>query len=180
MNKAYTAPELNLAKLMDQGVGPAGVHDATKGPHTFELQGAIEPISYFENRVTPGEILTRFGLPKTEIQTPRLIYDEGAVAKNLDRMKKILVASEYEFVKDGVFPQRGDHAMSTCRMSASDKEGVVDENSPVHGTENIFVCSNAVFPSSSASNPTLTLIALVLRFIDRFPGKTHPSSVKTV
>jgi choline dehydrogenase-like flavoprotein len=172
LNKAYTAPELNLARLMDQGLSSAAVEEATKGTHVFEMQGAIEPIGHFENRVTPDTAQTRFGLPKTNISTPRPIYDQKSVDKNLERMKKILSTMGYDHVRDGVFPQRGDHAMSTCRMSASDAEGVVDQNLKVHGTDNLFICSNAVFPSSSASNPTLTLIALALRFVEHLTNKS--------
>ncbi len=175
LNKAYTAPELNLAKLMDQGVSTADIEKATKGPHVFELQGAIEPIGKFENRVTPGDALTRFGLPKTIIHTPENIYNQKAVEKNLEWMKKILSTMGYDPVREGVFPQRGDHAMSTCRMSKSEAEGVVDENLKVHGTDNLFVCSNAVFPSSSASNPTLTLVALALRFVEHLMSKSKMS-----
>ena len=52
---------------------------------------------------------------------------------------------------------------ATCRMSASDADGVVDANLRVHGTENLYVCFNAVFPRITAVNPTLTLGALAVR-----------------
>jgi choline dehydrogenase-like flavoprotein len=48
-------------------------------------------------------------------------------------------------------------------MSDDPKEGVVDSNLKVHGTENVYVCSNASFSSLGAVNPTLTLTALSLR-----------------
>jgi choline dehydrogenase-like flavoprotein len=40
---------------------------------------------------------------------------------------------------------------------------VVNGNLQVHGMENLFVCSNAVFPNLGAVNPTLTLTALAIR-----------------
>ena len=57
----------------------------------------------------------------------------------------------------------GSHATSTCRMSISDTDGVVDENLRVHGTDNVYICSNAVYPNVTAVNPTLTLAALAVR-----------------
>jgi choline dehydrogenase-like flavoprotein len=63
---------------------------------------------------------------------------------------------EYVFIGSGV-------AASTVAKTA---DGVVDENLRVHGTENLYVCSNAVFPTGSAVNPTLALTAMSMRLGD--------------
>ena len=55
------------------------------------------------------------------------------------------------------------HHMGGMRMSASPQNGVVDTNLLLHGTENVSVCSSAVFPTSGFSNPTHTLLALAVR-----------------
>jgi choline dehydrogenase-like flavoprotein len=44
---------------------------------------------------------------------------------------------------------------------------VVDHELKVHGLENLYVASCAVFPSGSSSNPTFTLMALTLRLAAR-------------
>ena len=36
----------------------------------------------------------------------------------------------------------------------------------LHGTENLYVCSNAVFPNVTSVNPTLSLSALAVRLAD--------------
>jgi len=59
-----------------------------------------------------------------------------------------------------------NHHMGGCRMSSSSENGVVDENLRVWNTPNCFVCSSAVFPTASHSNPTLTIMALALRLVD--------------
>jgi len=56
-----------------------------------------------------------------------------------------------------------NHHMGGARMSMSDRDGVVDTNLKVWGTQNLYVCSCAVFPTSSHSNPTLTMLALTNR-----------------
>ena len=62
------------------------------------------------------------------------------------------------------------HAASTCRMVKESDDGVVDADLKVHGMDNLYVCSNAVFPSIGAVNPTLTLTALALRLGDHLSG----------
>jgi len=56
----------------------------------------------------------------------------------------------------------GTHATSTCRMSASDTDGIVDENLRIHDAENVHVCWNAVYPNVTMVNPKLTVGALVV------------------
>ena len=60
----------------------------------------------------------------------------------------------------------GDHHLGTTRMHVDAKQGVVDANSRVHGIANLYVAGSGVFPTYSASNPTLNLVALTLRLAD--------------
>ena len=60
----------------------------------------------------------------------------------------------------------GWHHMGTARMHSDPKQGVVDPNQKVHGLSNLFVAGSDVYPTSSAVNPTLTLVALTLRLTD--------------
>ena len=60
-----------------------------------------------------------------------------------------------------------DHHMGTTRMHDDPKQGVVDANSKVHGIDNLFVAGSSVFPTYGASNPTMNLLALVLRLAER-------------
>ena len=55
------------------------------------------------------------------------------------------------------------HQMGGCKMSLQPQEGVVNVNLQVWGISNLYVCSCAVFPTSSHSNPTLTMLALASR-----------------
>jgi len=47
----------------------------------------------------------------------------------------------------------------------------VDSNCRVHGTNNLFVAGSGVFPSGTASGPTMMLIALALRLADHLNTK---------
>ncbi len=64
----------------------------------------------------------------------------------------------------------GDHHLGTTRMHADPQHGVVDANSRVHGIGNLFVAGSGVFPTYSASNPTLNLVALTLRLAQHLRG----------
>jgi choline dehydrogenase-like flavoprotein len=59
-----------------------------------------------------------------------------------------------------------NHHMGGMRMSASPREGVVDPNLRLHGTNNCYVCSGAIFPTSGFSNPTHTVVALAVRLAE--------------
>jgi choline dehydrogenase-like flavoprotein len=62
------------------------------------------------------------------------------------------------------------HHMGTTRMHESPQQGVVDPDCRVHGVDNLYIGSSAVFPTSARSNPTLTILALCLRMADRLKG----------
>ncbi|CAN9473516.1 unnamed protein product [Alternaria alternata] len=52
------------------------------------------------------------------------------------------------------------HQMGTCRMSAKEKDGVVDPRGAVWGTEGLYVADASVFPSASGVNPMVTNMAI--------------------
>lgn len=58
------------------------------------------------------------------------------------------------------------HHMGTTRMHDDPKRGVVDRDSIVHGTRNLYVAGSSVFPSAGFANPTFTIIALAHRIAD--------------
>ncbi|HEV8579124.1 MAG TPA: GMC family oxidoreductase [Thermoanaerobaculia bacterium] len=174
LTKAQT-PLLDIAALMGEGRLAAEIDAATAGAQTMDLFGSIQIFSEFENRVLPANGTTRFGLPRTRIETPVPAFSAAFEQTILDRMNRVLVEMGYTPVFAGAFPQRGDHAMCTCRMSESPARGVVDPDLKVHGMDNLHIVSNAVFASGGAANPTLTLTAVALRFLDRFVADRHAS-----
>ena len=60
-----------------------------------------------------------------------------------------------------------NHHMGTARMHDDPRCGVVDGQCRVHGVDNLYIGSSAVFPTGGYSNPTLTMMALCLRLSDR-------------
>ncbi len=132
------------------------------------LGGEMEQFESPENRVTLGRGTTRHGLPTTDIQVGVHEINLQTRQEHVQTFVEILKTAgcKEDSIETGFANPDGAHASATCRMSRSDADGVVDPNLQVHGTDNLYVCSNAVFPSIAAANPTLTLAALAVRLGD--------------
>ena len=63
-------------------------------------------------------------------------------------------------------PAASTHNMGTNRMSAKPRDGVVNQHGQTHDIKNLFVSDGSQFTSSSAENPTLTIVALAIRQAD--------------
>jgi choline dehydrogenase-like flavoprotein len=60
----------------------------------------------------------------------------------------------------------GYHQAGTTRMARDPAEGVVDEHCRVHGTNNLFVASSSVFPTSGQANSTFMIVVLAIRLAE--------------
>jgi len=135
----------------------------------FHAEQAPNPAS----RVTinPNE-LDHLGMPKLHIDWRHLPKDEETVKKALALLAKDILESgigELEYSEDEVIREitrygaYGGHHIGTTRMGKDPERSVVDPNCRVHSTENLYIASSSVFPTSSQANPTLTIVALSLR-----------------
>jgi choline dehydrogenase-like flavoprotein len=66
----------------------------------------------------------------------------------------------------------GSHHIGLTRMGITAKQGVVDSNCRVFETNNLYIASSSVFPTSSFANPTLTIVALAIRLGDHLRSIT--------
>ena len=164
--KSRSRPRVKLVEHMRAGKTREELERIVHGPMEFELQGFIEEFSNFHNRVENGPGLNRFGLPQTRVGFSRNPDFDRRVGAHLERMKNIMQTMGCRGVRADIRGLRGDHASATCRMAHSPEQGVVDEDLRVHDVDNLYVCSNAVFPSGAVVNPTLTLSALALRLAE--------------
>lgn len=62
--------------------------------------------------------------------------------------------------KPPLTPFGSAHQMGTCRMSATEESGVVDEKGRVWGRKNLYVADASVFPSASGVNPMVTVMSI--------------------
>ena len=115
-----------------------------------------------ENRVRLSGATDALGLPKAIVDWRIGDAEYGTAAKFARIIKRDLEAvgiSGLEWTPgllEGERPEMADtfHAMGGLRMGTDPAESVVDTTLKVHGIENLYVASCAVYPSGGSSNPT--------------------------
>jgi choline dehydrogenase-like flavoprotein len=178
--KNRAVPNFDFAAKMISGLRRDQIVSELDGSREMELQAFLEEKGKFENRLTIGPGKNRFGLRGTVVNFNRTPEESSRAQARLALMEKVILQMGYTVTKSKVEDPGGHHATGTCRMGVTPEIGVVDENLRVHGTENLFVCSNAVFPSESAVNPTLTLTALTMRLAEHLGGRKRQVAVAPV
>ena len=147
-----------------------------RGPITFGGQCEMAPNA--DSRVMLSEERDRLGMRRVKLDW-RLGELERRTASEYIKV----VAGEFERLGLGTYdlaPLRSlndagwdamahdsAHHMGTTRIHESPQFGVVGSDCKVHGISNLFIGSSAVFPTSSRSNPTMTILALSIRIADR-------------
>jgi choline dehydrogenase-like flavoprotein len=158
----------SVGQMMINGWDHAKIDRAITGAVPISLHSMVEIFGRYENRVTNYHKLNHLGMPEATIyfkcdpEAMQRIQEIGGVVKRIFEA----MGGTYEAENPSVNSWRCDHAASTCRMSKDPKDGVVDGDLRIHGTDNIYLCSNAVYPNLGAINPTDTVTALAFRLGD--------------
>jgi choline dehydrogenase-like flavoprotein len=134
-----------------------------------------------KSRLTLGDELDEMGVPVAHLNWDLTPKDWESVYRTAELVTEALVrhaGADIELVisRDSAWPPIpentdhyqgwGCHHSGATRMSGHPSLGVVDPNTRVHGTANLFVAGSSIFPTEGYANPTLTLIALALRTAD--------------
>lgn len=164
------SPKVDLSKLMRQGKTRTEVDQAVAAPGLFEIHGMVEVFSDRNNYVDNHPIPNFIGVPQTVVD---FTQDAGFALRMQGiqaQVQKIFETMDTQLLGKPSISWRADHAACTVRMSHDPEDGVTDPDLRVHGVDNLYACSNGVFPSLGAVNPTLTLTALALRLGDHLSG----------
>ena len=163
----------SLERQILSNVSRADMNTKMISKMAISLGGEMEQFEHPGNRVSLGSSITRHGLPTTKIDVGVHDINLKTQREHVQTFVKILKTAgcKENSIETGTLNPDGAHAAGTCRMSNSDTDGVVNTNLQVHGTDNLYVCSNAVFPSIAAANPTLTLGALAIRLSEYISKK---------
>lgn len=158
--------------------------DIVRPTQRFALLSTLEATPNPESRVRLGKSRDRFGVPRIELDW-RLNADDR---RGLDRLFEVLRA-EVARTGAGRFVENptndgsgwpacmtgGMHHMSTTRMHADPRHGVVDADCRVHALPNLYVAGSSVFATGGVANPTLTIVALAIRLADHLKGRAGRS-----
>ena len=127
--------------------------------HAKVFATIVEDLPYLDNRIVldeesvngmrfeynyPGELMARNELLR------------GELARRFGRKLKSVVLSSKNNLNYG-------HACGTCRFADDPKEGVLNRFNRAHDLDNLYVVDASFFPSSSGTNPGLTISANALR-----------------
>lgn len=78
---------------------------------------------------------------------------------------EICAALKATEVHHGTDDYGSGHVIGTSRMGSDPAQSVVNPDQRAHDHPNLFLLGSGVFPTSAASNPTLTIAALALRAV---------------
>jgi choline dehydrogenase-like flavoprotein len=151
------------------GYGWSRHRDLSRLFDAFQLVINLEQRPNPENRVVLAQRRDSLGFPRAE-----LIWRwSNAEQANLERLRKVIASALEDSgigrveVGTGLRPDpNAHHHAGTTRMHEDPCWGVVDGNSCVHGTDNLYVTGASTFCSVGFANPTLTIVALALRLAD--------------
>ncbi len=157
-----------LEREIMAGTSRSEIDAKMKSGMYFSLYASIEQFESPENRVSLGPGVDKWGLRNTQISFGVNRTTEKALHTHSEYLRTVLktIGCVENSINISHGRPNGDHATSTCRMSGAEADGVVDRDIRVHGTDNLYVCSNAVFPNVTAVNPTLTVAALAVRLAE--------------
>lgn len=142
---------------MRQELPELSVEDADRlAAHSADWWVQTEDLPLWDNRITlgpDGGIWVRY----TETNRP-------AQEQLMDRLEAALRQIGFDLFLRVPMPLGVvNHQCGTCRMGTDPASSVVDPHGRAHEVENLFLADASVFPSSGATNPTLTIAANALR-----------------
>ncbi|MDX2470428.1 MAG: GMC family oxidoreductase [SAR324 cluster bacterium] len=127
------------------------------------------------NRVTLSEELDWLGTPKSnvsvqisELQKHTLVESMKVIGHAIGQSfsGKVRIDEDNDRIFNSLDDGLSKHHHGTTRMDDDAKHGVVDSNCLTHSVKNLYVAGASVFPTSSATNPTYTIVAMSIRLAD--------------
>ena len=169
-----------VVSMMKAGKSRDLINKAILEANTIRLHGMLEVFGEAKNRVKnmPGKP-SHLGLQQTIVDYTKDRNFDRRMGQIQRKVAKIFKKMDASLTEKPSVSWRADHAGSTCRMGNDPAMSVVDGNLRIHGVDNVYVCSNATFPSIGAINPTLTLTALALRLGDHLLGRPYKAGSET-
>ena len=153
--------------LINKGIMPPLLDAEIRRRATRSIQFTVlaEQLPTPENRVTiDWNDRDSCGQPRLQISYTVGDYTRAGLRRGVDLVNRLgqMLGSEAPSV---AFDSHS-HLMGTLRMGLDPATSVVDQSSRAHDHPNLFVVGSAVFRTSSAASPTLTIAALALRTAD--------------
>ena len=118
----------------------------------------VEDLPYHHNRVVPDdseESGLRFEYQYSDELKTRNARFRQKLSETLKPHRLAFLSSENNI--------NYGHVCGTCRFGNDPATSVLDKNNRAHDVENLYVADSSFFPSSSGTNPSLTIAANAIR-----------------
>ncbi|WP_241021308.1 GMC oxidoreductase [Burkholderia sp. Ac-20344] len=170
---------IDLGIQADLRLVSASIYLSSLNGTTAKFNVEVEQPPEFENRLefSPKGLTARF-LPGETVLTT-LTYAVEHLLEDLHVPSSARSMLEDHIRKNATQLTTISHPSGTTRMGPSPDKSVVNSHLQVHGVSGLYVCGASVFPTAGVCNPTLTSIALALRFVDHALGRTAPRRIKS-
>lgn len=161
-------PDSTVRDLVQRGLRGAALDRALADRSSRELGFAtmVEQLPSAGNRIVPDfDRRDAIGLPRPRITYRIDDYARRAFEHGRRIHREICAAMKSTELHHGDEVMSSGHVIGTYRMGLDPKQSVVNPDQRAHDHPNLFLLGSGVFPTSAASNPTLTIAALALRAV---------------
>jgi choline dehydrogenase-like flavoprotein len=159
-------PDHTVREAVGRGLRGAELDRAIADRSSREVGFATmaEQLPSPDNRIVPDfEQRDAIGLPRPRITFRIDDYTRRAFEHGRRIHREVCAALKATEVHHGDDVMSSGHVIGTCRMGLDPAQSVVNPDQRAHDHANLFLLGSGVFPTSAASNPTLTIAALALR-----------------
>lgn len=129
------------------------------------------------NKIILSDDYDRFGINRPNLIWKKNNIDRKTLVESINSFNNLILSKNYGRIQlqdwilnNKSYPTKdelgGNHHMGGTRMHNSIKYGVVDSNSKVYGSNNLYIAGSSVFTTGGYNNPTLPIIQLSLRLAD--------------
>ncbi|MFN3596310.1 MAG: FAD-dependent oxidoreductase [Rubricoccaceae bacterium] len=155
----------HTAEMIARDVPDLSPDDARRlAPHSVDWWAQTEDLPLEDNRVTLG--------PDGGIRLHYTPTNLGPHAQLMDKLEAALRPLGFtEFFRVPMPLRVVNHQCGTLRMGTRPETSVVSPEGRAHDLANLFVADASVFPSSAATNPTLTIVAWAYRLADHLAAE---------
>lgn len=137
-----------------------------------------EDLPRADNRITlHPQRKDRYGIPLSVVHYRHHTNNRAMINYAMDVSRNLheSLGAVQQFDLVDVFP--ATHNMGTARMGDDPETSVCDKWGRTHDIDNLYISDGSLFPTVGCENPTITIVALVLRQAEHILGKISRSEL---
>jgi choline dehydrogenase-like flavoprotein len=182
----FSAPGGNPAGGLEDGYGASLKDDARRYYGSFislTVRGEMIPNADSYCEIDP-EVKDRFGIPVLRFHWKFSDHEYRQIAHGIQTAKDIIYRLGGRVTSPDLPPQRAIadggwiiHEVGTTRMGSSAADSVTDSFGRTWDVDNVVVADGGVFTSNAHKNPTLTIMALAWRSMDKLAERMKKGEI---